>query len=148
MHHRPFDFAASEGPAGRRAGFTLIELLVVLAVLAILAGMAMPGYGDTRERALLVVVTSDLKNFGLAQEEFRTAFGTYAVSIEDLDFKGSRGVELTVTEATNTGWSAVATHAALPSDHGCAVYLGGADPPALPDGSSHAVGAGVVECRR
>ena len=131
-----------------RSGFTLIELMTVVVILGLLATIAMPRLQDFRNRAHFASISSDFKNFGVAQEQFRFLNDTYALSTEDLEFQGTDGVVLTVLEATATGWSAVGTHAALPASEGCAVYLGDAAPPALPSGSPHSGGPGVVQCSR
>lgn len=131
-----------------RRGFTLVELLAVMMILGILALFAIPRFMDMRERAHLTAITSDFHNFGLSQEEYMGVHETYALNLADLRFEGSAGVQLEVTEATSTGWAAVGTHQGLPADDGCAVFLGDAQRPALPDGQLHALGSGVVECRR
>lgn len=132
----------------RITGFTLIELLVVIVIVSVLAAIALPTLGSVRDRAYFAAIASDFKQFTVAQEEFHFLAGSYAPSRDALEFQGTEGVILTVTEATSSGWSAVGTHTALPDDQGCAVYLGDADPPQLPNGSAHSSGSGVVECER
>lgn len=129
-------------------GFTLIELLIVIVILGILAAILIPRYQQFRQRAHFSAISSDFKNFGVAQEQFRLLNDSYALSVDALEFEGTAGVQLQVTEATATGWSAVGTHAALSANEGCAVYLGDAEPPTVPGGGVHSLGPGVVQCRR
>ena len=133
---------------GYRRGFTLVELLAVMMILGILALFAIPRFVDMRERAHMTAITSDFHNFGMSQEEYKGAHDTYAMSLVDLRFEGSDGVHLQVTEASSSGWAAVGTHLGLPPDQGCAIFLGDAQRPKLPDGQPHALDSGVVECRR
>jgi prepilin-type N-terminal cleavage/methylation domain-containing protein/prepilin-type processing-associated H-X9-DG protein len=47
-------------------GFTLIELLVVIAIIAVLAAILFPVFAKARERALVTVCQSNLKQIGTA----------------------------------------------------------------------------------
>jgi prepilin-type N-terminal cleavage/methylation domain-containing protein len=98
-----------------RSGLTLVELLVVMAVVAILAGIAIPRFRDMQERAYVASMQADLNQVRLAQEAFRAPPGAeYAETTEQLgdNYRPSEGVTVTIDEADPDGWSATATHAA------------------------------------
>lgn len=48
--------------AGTEAGFTLVELLTTMAIIAVLAGLAIPTFKTTRERSYKAVLQSDFRN--------------------------------------------------------------------------------------
>jgi type IV pilus assembly protein PilA len=130
-----------------RKGFTLIELLIVVVIIGILAAIAIPKFGKTREKAYFSAMKSDLKNLQAGQEIYYSA-NTYkyagpgaAPSLAGLDFAASQGVDVNITVANATGWAALATHAALAAaTQKCAVYYGQAA--AL----APATTAGVITC--
>jgi type IV pilus assembly protein PilE len=67
-----------------QAGLTLIELMLVLAIVAILAGVAIPLYNDQIQRSRRADAMAALTTVALAQERFYTANGTYAGALADL----------------------------------------------------------------
>jgi prepilin-type N-terminal cleavage/methylation domain-containing protein len=94
-------------------GFTIVELLLVLAIVAILAAIALPRFGETQQRAYEATMRSDLDALVGAQESYRVTNGTeYAGSLEELGalFSPSEAVTITILGADASSWSAEATH--------------------------------------
>jgi type IV pilus assembly protein PilA len=110
-----------------RSGFTLIELLVVVVVVGILAAMAIPKFNSTKGKANLSALRSDLHNLMVTEESYFIDHRQYSTNLDSLGVRFSRGVVLTVHEASLTGWSASAYH---PSSwpRTCALYFGSAAP--------------------
>ena len=90
-----------------RKGFTLIELLIVVVIIGILAAIAIPKFADTKKKAYITAMKSDLKNMVSSAEAFFSDNNTYAGYTAPA---GSSGVNLSMTAQTATGWSAQATH--------------------------------------
>ncbi|HTE46281.1 MAG TPA: type II secretion system protein [Gemmatimonadaceae bacterium] len=123
-----------------RRGFTLIELLIVVVIIGILAAMAIPKFAATKGKAHFAAMKSDLHNLTTAQESFFYDHARYTQALDSLQFLGSHGDVLVVTEATNTGWSATATHPES-YPHFCALFLGTAA------AITPATDGGVVACQ-
>ncbi len=127
----------------QRAGFTLIELLIVVVVIGILAAIAIPKYSSARQKAYLASVQSDLTNLATQQEVYESDYQSYASNIAELsDFHPSQGVNITITDASGTGWAATAYHSALAGKQ-CGIFIGSA--PA--SDASPATSSGVVACQ-
>lgn len=128
----------------KRQGFTLIELLIVIVIIGILAAIAIPKFGKTREKAYFKAVMSDLRNLQSQQEVYYSNPNnnyTYANAWSLLtDFSPSAGVTGGISASGNTGWSATGTHAALASNQTCAIFVGNASAVAP------ATTPGVVTC--
>ncbi len=75
---------------------------------------------------------SDLKNLASQQEIYYADNYKYSKTPSELSFVESEGVNVTIDAVTN-GWSATATHDALSTTLGCALYYGdGATAPGSP----------------
>jgi prepilin-type N-terminal cleavage/methylation domain-containing protein/prepilin-type processing-associated H-X9-DG protein len=72
-----------------RKMFTLIELLVVIAIIAILAAMLMPALQKAREEAMKVSCLSNLKQQGLAFQQYVNDNGGWFPPAFDDDYKGN-----------------------------------------------------------
>ena len=109
-------------------GFTLIELLIVVVIVGLLAAIAIPKLANTKQKAYVAQMKSDLKNLATAEEGYFYDSTFYTTSLASLNnFRSSTGVTLTVLEASAKGWSAEAVHSATPRK--CVLFQGGASPP-------------------
>ena len=135
-----------------REGFTLIELLIVVVIIGILAAIALPKFGQTREAAYYTTMKADLNNLRSAQEMYYQTSGafTYSANLADLEFNPSSGVTIAAPTVTADGqaWGTSATHAALGASLGCAIEFGEGDPAvSVPGGAAiSATQAGAPIC--
>jgi prepilin-type N-terminal cleavage/methylation domain-containing protein len=123
---------------GRRNAFTLIELLIVVVIIGILAAIAIPKFTNTKGKARLAAIKTDLKNLATAQEAYLFDNGTYADAVGKLNFASSQGASVTIEEASPGGWSGTSTHP-LSWPLKCGLFIGTAAPvaPATSEGLLH-----------
>jgi len=96
-----------------RKGFTLIELLIVVVIIGILAAIAIPKFANTKSKAYITAMKSDLRNLVTAEEAFFSDSSKYTSTVSDLKFNSSTGVSAP-NIATGAGyWTATVTHSQL-----------------------------------
>lgn len=98
--------------ARRPAGFTLIELLIVVVIIGILAAIAIPKFGETRERANQAALKSDLRNLLTAQEQYfgdNNVYGDLGQITAATLWNPSAGVTAAISGQTATGFTGTVT---------------------------------------
>ena len=114
-----------------RKGFTLIELLIVVVIIGILAAIAIPKFANTKEKAYLASMKSDLRNMATTQESYFADYQVYIAGTSNNTVAGtssiygfvpSAGVTVTAAASGGTGWSATAGHSATTKS--CAIFVG------------------------
>jgi prepilin-type N-terminal cleavage/methylation domain-containing protein len=111
-----------EAAPGDRRGFTLIELLIVVVIIGILAAIAIPKFSNTKEKAYLAAMKSDLRNLVTSQEGYLADNFTYAAATTSLSYQSSAGVTVSIGFADASGWSATATHNG--TNKTCGIFYG------------------------
>src|SRR5687768_1001507 len=114
-----------------RKGFTLIELLIVVVIIGILAAIAIPKFANTKEKAYLASMKSDLRNMATVQEGYFSDYQVYTngsatnqngSTTSLVGFVPSAGVAVTAANTGGTGWSATAAHSA--TSRTCSIFIG------------------------
>ena len=101
-----------------KKGFTLIELLIVVVIIGILAAIAIPKFANTKDKAYLAQMKSDLRNLATYEEQYAADqggayFSGTATSAAPLQgFSPSQNVTVIVTAVAGPppSWSATASH--------------------------------------
>ena len=115
-----------------KKGFTLIELLIVVVIIGILAAIAIPKFANTKEKAYVAAMKSDLRNLATAQETYFGDYQAYAVAAAAGLFaksgqniwKPSTGVNVVAagSAGTTNGWNAQVSRAGTTQT--CSIYVG------------------------
>jgi hypothetical protein len=115
------DYTVLLGVVVRRCG--LVRTLLLVMSLFVLAAAAIPKTCGSREKAYSAAMKSDLKNLASQEEIYHSDNYAYSASPSELAFVNSDGVTVTIV-AGRSWWAASATHAALGTAEGCAIYFG------------------------
>ena len=134
----------------RRQGFTLIELLIVVVIIGILAAIAIPKFANTKDKAKIASMKSDLHNFATAQEGHYGDYNQYASAVAaggvpnatTVVFTPTRGNTIGAPTPTATGFNVTMTNGTLTVARTCGIYLGNTPPAGMPAGSRE----GAVSC--
>src|SRR5437016_1307149 len=109
-----------------RKGFTLIELLIVVVIIGILAAIAIPKFANTKEKAYLASMKSDLRNLVTAEEayfadsvKYTTNLGTAYATTSGVGTAPGQPMTITLTA---DGWEATVGHSTTTKQ--CAIYVG------------------------
>ncbi len=106
-----------------RKGFTLIELLIVVVIIGILAAIAIPKFSNTKEKAYMAAMKSDLRNLITAEEAYFADNTTYITTQATINYNSSAGVTVVIAVAGGppVGFSATAAHSGTTET--CAIYI-------------------------
>ena len=101
-----------------KKGFTLIELLIVVVIIGILAAIAIPKFANTKDKAYVAAMKSDLRNLATYEEQYAAdnngAYfsGTATMASPLQGFTPSQNVTIVATAVAGppSSWSGTATH--------------------------------------
>jgi type IV pilus assembly protein PilA len=118
-----------------RKGFTLIELLIVVVIIGILAAIAIPKFANTKGKAYIASMKSDLRNLVTAEEAYFADSVKYSATTTCATPPAAGAVNFCVTTgntlgaiglaAGNGGWSVTISNANLqtPTVTTCAIFI-------------------------
>jgi prepilin-type N-terminal cleavage/methylation domain-containing protein len=113
-----------------RKGFTLIELLIVVVIIGILAAIAIPKFANTKEKAYLASMKSDLRNLITAEEAYFADSVKYSANTSCVSptpagavaFCTTSGVVGPTIAVTADGFTANVSHTTTTKT--CSIYVG------------------------
>ena len=124
-----------------RTGFTLIELLIVVVIIGLLAAIAIPTFRNTKEKAYIASMKTDLRNLVTAEEAYFADSFAYSNQLDCNNpptpgtvawclSTGNAMDQFRLGNKNQGGWSARLTNAN--TKVACAIYVGGIPNPVQP----------------
>jgi len=110
-----------------RKGFTLIELLIVVVIIGILAAIAIPKFANTKSKAYITAMKSDLRNLVTAEEAFFSDSSKYTTALTAVKFQRSAGTNDPVVVTGSGFWTATNTHTQL-TGQSCGIGINTTNP--------------------
>ena len=122
-----------------RKGFTLIELLIVVVIIGILAAIAIPKFANTKEKAYIASMKSDLRNLVTAEEAYFADSIKYSTQtactnpatpgrVQFCTTTGNTLGAVTTGSGTQAGWTSSVTN--INTTKSCGIYVGAVTPSA------------------
>ena len=105
-----------------RKGFTLIELLIVVVIIGILAAIAIPKFANTKEKAYIASMKSDLRNLVTAEEAYFADSVRYTDNLGTAYATTSGVSDPPTIGLTADGWTALVSHTTTTKT--CAIFVG------------------------
>src|SRR6266705_1708267 len=141
------------GTEMNRKGFTLIELLIVVVIIGILAAIAIPNFANTKEKAYLSSMKSDIRNLVTAEEAYFADSVKYVATTSCTNPPtagtaafctpvGNTLGPITTGTGTQAGWTASITN--INTSKSCAIFIGAVTPVA-PATATSSEGAPVCQ---
>ena len=96
-----------------KKGFTLIELLIVVVIIGILAAIAIPKFANTKSKAYITALKSDLRNLVSGEESFFADSSYYTTNLTKIGFKQSTGTNAPTIVTYAGAWIATNSHTQL-----------------------------------
>ena len=89
--------------SNKHAGFTLVEIMIVVAIIALLAAIAVPGFLRARKRSQATTILNDLRLIDSAIDQYaietNKATGASVAPSDWATYLNNKGSKLTATQA-------------------------------------------------
>ncbi len=111
-----------------RKGFTLIELLIVVVIIGILAAIAIPKFANTKQKAYITAMKSDLRNLVTAEEAYFADSNAYTSVVTNLKFQSTTSVSSPAITTGTGAWYATVSHSQVTTPASCGVGINTTNP--------------------